>query len=86
MTAILINSGLPLGAFGAPTCSQYVDPNAGVSSLLFGGPTVTSSLAIPNSSSYAGITLYSQVVSLDSTANAFGAVFSNGVSSFLQGF
>jgi hypothetical protein len=81
-----LNPGLPLGGFGAPTCSQYVDPNAGVSSLLFGGPTVTSSLAIPNSSSYAGITLYSQVVSLDATANAFGAVFSNGVSSFLQGF
>jgi hypothetical protein len=82
--------GVPLGidltSIGAPSCRQYALPAAGTSLLLFGGPSVSTALTIPNNAAFAGVSLYAQSVSLDPNANAFGAVFSNGSLSFLQGF
>lgn len=81
-----INLGVDLTSIGAPSCRQYVVSAAGTSLLLFGGPSVSTSLVIPNNSAFAGVSLYAQSVSLDPASNAFGAVFSNGTNSFLQSF
>ena len=80
------NPGVSLTALGAPGCSQFVDLSLGDTSVYFGFPTVTSTLAIPNDNSFAGMFLYNQSIALDLSANTLGILASNGVRLFLQQF
>lgn len=67
---------LSLASFGAPGCFGRVSPE--VTTLLIGaGNTASWSLAIPNAPAFSGLTLFNQVLALDPTANALGAVVSD---------
>lgn len=81
-----INPGLDLGFMGAPGCLQLVDLNLGTSAVMFGNPTATYSIALPNNGAFAGLPLTFQSASLDPTANALGILTSNGVLSVLNTF
>lgn len=81
LSATSIPAGLDLGFVGAPGCSAYVALPEILSSFQIGAPTATSSVAIPLDPYFAGLTLYSQAVVLDPTANAAGLLVSNAVAS-----
>jgi hypothetical protein len=70
--------GIDLGFFGAPGCQQWVDSTSAFTSLVFGSPTGTAALAVPNSSIYLGTVLYAQGASLVPGVNALGLLTSNG--------
>lgn len=74
--------GFDLSVLGAPGCKALLDVNQGlgfvISNLgLPGG--MSTSLAIPNQASLVGLTIYSQSIWLEPSANAFGILTSNGV-------
>jgi len=73
--------GMPLpaalGAVGMPGCTLYTS----VDFLAFAtavNARATVALAVPAAPALAGLTFASQAISLDPTANAFGAVLTNG--------
>ena len=73
--------GFPLDGFGLTGCTAYIALPELLSyfNLTLGAPTTTFSIPIPNVPAFAGVTLMSQAISDDLTANAFGHRVSNGV-------
>jgi hypothetical protein len=53
---------------------------------MFGSPTTTHNITIPNSVVYAGLTVYSQSASLTPGVNALGLLTSNGLASLINLF
>jgi hypothetical protein len=80
------NPGLDLGVIGAPGCNAYITLPEILSSLQIGSPSATSNLTLPADPFFVGLSVYSQAVALDPTANAFGFITSNGVRSVLNVF
>jgi hypothetical protein len=80
------NPGLDLGIIGAPGCQAYITLPELLSSLQIGAPSATSTYTIPNDPFFIGVSIYSQAVAVDPTANAFGFITSNGVASTLNAF
>jgi hypothetical protein len=78
--------GVDLGFLGAPGCLQLINTAGSSSFLLFGGPTVTFVLSIPNNPTFAGIVLYCQSASLTPGVNPLGLVTSNGIRSLINLF
>lgn len=80
--------GFDLAILGAPGCAALLDVNAGVGNLISNLPGFSMSVAfpLPNNPAFAGLSIYSQSIWLDPTANAFGALVSNGVSLLLGNF
>ena len=78
--------GIDLGFLGAPTCLQLVNTAGSSSVLLFGSPTVTHNITIPNIASFAGIILFTQSASLTPGVNPLGLLTSNGIKSFINSF
>jgi len=76
-----IPGGLPLDALGLTGCTAYVQLPEIMSlfNITLGAPTTSYLLTIPNAAVFAGLTLMSQAVSDDVSANAFGYRVSNGV-------
>jgi len=76
-----IPGGLPLDLLGLTGCTAYVQlPEiASFFNLTLGAATTTFPVAIPADNSILGVSLMSQVVSDDLTANAFGYRVSNGL-------
>ena len=76
-----IPGGLPLDVLGLTGCTAYVQLPEIMSlfNLTLGAPTTSYLLNIPNAAVFAGLTLMSQAVSDDVSANAFGYRVSNGV-------
>ena len=76
-----IPGGIPLDALGLTGCTAYVQLPELLSffNLTLGAPTTSYLINIPNAAAFAGVTLMSQAVSDDLTANAFGFRASNGV-------
>jgi hypothetical protein len=75
------NPPLDLTSLGAPGCLGYVEVFSGFAVPFFqvtgGSSSVSLSLAIPNTVSLAGVTLYAQGAAL-SAINSLGLIFSNG--------
>lgn len=86
ISLIQVNPGVDLGFMGAPGCFQYVDLNLGASTLLFGSPTATATIGVPNNPAMVGLPLSNQAASLVPGVNALGAITSNGVKSTLGNF
>ena len=76
-----IPGGLPLDVLGLTGCTAYVQlPElASFFNLTLGAATTSWSVPIPLSNSFYGVSLMSQAVSDDVTANAFGYRVSNGL-------
>ena len=76
-----IPGGLPLDVLGLTGCTAYVQlPElASFFNLTLGAATTTFPIAIPADNSILGVSLMSQAVSDDVTANAFGYRVSNGL-------
>ncbi len=73
----------PLGAlptsmapFGAPGCFARVSPDAN-NVVIGAGNVATVNFTVPNAPAFVGLQLFTQALSLDSAANALGAVFSD---------
>jgi len=81
-----INPGIDLGFLGAPGCLQQINTAGSSSTLLFGSPTVTHNITIPNTVIYAGLTFYSQSASLTPGVNPLGLLTSNGMASLINLF
>ncbi|MEO6596992.1 MAG: hypothetical protein ABIP94_19775 [Planctomycetota bacterium] len=75
--------GFDLGVIGAPGCPALIDVNQSlgnvISNLGLPGTSMSVSIPIPNSNQLLGAQVFSQSVWIDVTANAFGALTSNGV-------
>jgi hypothetical protein len=78
--------GVDLGFLGAPGCLQLINTAGSSSVLLFGSPTVSHSVTIPNVASFAGIIFFTQSASLTPGVNPLGLLTSNGVKSFINIF
>jgi hypothetical protein len=78
--------GVDLGFLGAPGCLQLINTAGSSSTLLFGSPTVTHNIGIPNNPIFAGMTFYSQSASLTPGVNPLGLLTSNGVASLINVF
>lgn len=82
--------GIDLAVIGAPGCPALVDINTGVGNVIsnLGLPGLSMSIpfTLPNNPVFAGLSVYSQSVWLDPTANAFGALTSNGIEMLLGNF
>jgi hypothetical protein len=78
--------GIDLGFLGAPGCLQLINTAGSSSVLLFGSPTVTHNIAIPNIASFAGIILFTQSASLTPGVNPLGLLTSNAIKSFINNF
>lgn len=76
----------PLPIAGAPGCWQLVDLNLGASALLFGAPTASYAISLPNVGSLAGLPLNVQTASLVPGANALGVITSNATRSLVNSF
>ncbi|HEX5054459.1 MAG TPA: hypothetical protein VFZ65_21955 [Planctomycetota bacterium] len=84
-----VQPGFPLGILGMPGCEANVDINTGVGNLIGNLPgfSMTLMLPIPASlGSLLGQQLHSQSIWLDGTANAFGAIVSNGLTMQIGNF
>lgn len=77
------NPGLDLGIIGAAGCKAFVTLPEILSSFQMGSPTAATILAIPNDPYFVGLSVYSQAIALDATANAAGILSSNGLSSLI---
>lgn len=73
-----INPGLDLGFLGAPGCEQYVTPDF-TQIFLAAGSSGSTSLTIPNFSSYLGLRLLAQSSAFTSGFNSLGVWTSNGI-------
>jgi hypothetical protein len=73
--------GFDLGVIGAPGCPALVDINQSIGNVISNLPGASLSVPVPlpNLTSLLGVSLFSQSVWLDASANAFGAITSNGV-------
>ncbi len=69
---------LDLGAFGMPGCDLLVAPDA-IAAILPSSHGYTLTIRIPANTALLGQTLYLQGMALDPTANAGGAIASNGL-------
>jgi hypothetical protein len=82
--------GFDLDAFGAPGCRALVDIATSVANLIDNlpstGPTLSSSLPIPNAATILGTAVYSQSLWLDATQNALGITTSNGITLVVGNF
>ena len=84
-TILLISTevpgGIPLDVLGLTGCTAYVQlPEiASFFNLTLGAATTTFPVAIPSGSAFYGLSLMSQAISDDLTANAFGYRVSNGL-------
>ncbi|MEQ1632634.1 MAG: hypothetical protein ABL997_09700 [Planctomycetota bacterium] len=76
-----IPGGIPLDGLGLTGCTAHVALPELLSyfNLTLGSPTTTFSIPIPNVAAFAGVSLMSQAISDDLTANSFGYRVSNGV-------
>ena len=76
-----IPGGVPLDGLGLTGCTAYVNlPEiASFFNLTIGAPSTAFSVAIPNNNVFLGLSLMTQAISDDLTANAFGYRVSNGV-------
>jgi hypothetical protein len=76
-----IPGGIPLDALGLTGCTAYVQlPEiASFFNLTLGAATTTFPVAIPANNAFLGLSLMSQAISDDLTANAFGYRASNGL-------
>ncbi|MEQ1634523.1 MAG: hypothetical protein ABL997_19230, partial [Planctomycetota bacterium] len=76
-----IPGGVPLDGLGLTGCTAYVNLPEIVSffNLTIGAPSTVFSTAIPNDNAFLGLSLMTQAISDDLTANAFGYRVSNGV-------
>jgi hypothetical protein len=81
-----VNPGTSLAAIGAPGCFQYINLAGSTTVLLFGTPSVTQSLPIPNNATYVGLQLFVQSASLVPGVNPLGLLTSNGIKSYIQAF
>jgi hypothetical protein len=73
--------GIDLAVLGAPGCAALLDVNQAVGNLIgnVAGTSLAVGVPLPNNLALNGLSLFSQSVWLDATANTFGAVTSNGV-------
>jgi hypothetical protein len=75
--------GVDLGFLGAAGCVALIDVNQAIGNVISNaglpGVSMSITLPIPNDPALNGWQLFSQSLWLDATANAFGAVTSNGV-------
>ncbi|MGE3175397.1 MAG: nidogen-like domain-containing protein [Planctomycetota bacterium] len=76
-----VNPGASLAGLGAPGCSAFIALPEFLSVFNIGLPTNTVILNIPNDPQLVGLAIHGQGVALVPTANALGAITSNGVSS-----
>jgi hypothetical protein len=78
-----LNPGVDLGApLGAPGCTAFFLPGPNDMNFLnftFGAPTTSFSVAVPNNTALIGAVGIAEAVSDDTSANAFGWKFSNGL-------
>ncbi|MCU0863016.1 MAG: hypothetical protein MUC36_04415, partial [Planctomycetes bacterium] len=83
-TAQLPAPGFDLAPLGAAGCAALVDVGQAVGNLISNlglpGTSLSITLPIPTNPGLVGLQLYSQSIWLDATANAFGAITSNGIS------
>lgn len=70
---------LDLGAFGMPGCFGHVGVQGGDNLFLFGNPSVTRVLNLPNNPGLVGAIVFGQSLSLVPGVNAFGGITSNGL-------
>lgn len=79
--------GAPLAAFGMPGCSLYVGGLDDTYAFLGNGPTATTTFVVPPGVP-GGTQFFTTAAALvqPGTINAFGAVTSNGVASFVNAF
>ena len=80
------NPGISLGSIGAPGCFAYVSLPEIFAVDLLTNPTSSATFTIPADPFFVGQSFYSQAVSFDAGANAFGLISSNGVSSVMNSF
>jgi len=77
---------LDLGSFGMPTCTMYTSIDA--ANFMVSNPSQPNSVVfavpIPNDPFYIGFEMHQQVLSLDTAANAAGAVTSDAMSIKIQ--
>lgn len=82
--------GIDLGVIGAAGCAALVDINAGVGNVIsdlgLPGTSMSVSFPLPNNPVFAGLSIYSQSIWLDASANAFGAISSNALTLLLGNF
>jgi len=76
-----VDQGIDLTSFGMAGCFQYIDLNGASTNLVFGNPSATLPVTIPNNPTLAGLPLDFQSWSLVSGANLLGVISSNGVAS-----
>ncbi len=76
-----VPGGFPLDGFGLTGCTAYValPEIASFFNLTLGAATTSWPISIPNDNAFYGVSLMSQAVSDDLTANAFGYRVSNGL-------
>ena len=80
------NPGIDLGTIGAPGCFAYVTLPEIFAVDLLTNPTSSATFTIPADPFFVGQSFYSQAVSFNAAANAFGVIGSNGVSSVMNSF
>ena len=79
-----VNPGLSVP--GAPGCLQLVDLSLAATTILFGTPTVTTSIAIPTAPAFVGLPLYVQSASLVPGINPLNLITSNAIGSTVGNF
>ena len=78
----VIGFGLPIA--GAPGCGIHVDLSFAATTLLFGSPSATYPLVIPNNTGLMGLWIYNQSATLAPGINPGGVLSSNGIWSILS--
>ncbi len=71
------NPGIELSGMGMPGCYQLVGLD--VAHILFGGPSVTNNVTVPNDPSWVGVHVYTQSSCLVPGINALGGITSNAL-------
>jgi hypothetical protein len=75
--------GVDLGFLGAPGCNQLINTPT-TNFVLFGGPSATNNITIPNNPLFAGLAIHSQGASINLPSNVLGVITSNGVTSVIN--
>jgi hypothetical protein len=75
--------GVDLGFLGAGGCVQLIGLSGSSNVLMFGSPTATRNLTIPNVAAYAGMVLFSQGATLVVGVNPLGLLTSNAIASYV---
>lgn len=81
-----VDPGIDLTGLGAPGCFQRIDLVTAATVLIFGSPTATYSLTLPNDPTLAGLPLAGQSASLVPGINPLSVITSNGVLSVVGTF